>query len=431
MKPGVVTFLLLLSITSSLAQVRNIKLDEQQGDAALREPSIAINPRNPLNIVSAAMDNVYVTKDGGITWQKSRVSSSFGVDGDGTLVADGGGTFYFFHSSERSKVSALADGEKGDRIVLQRSNDGGLTWDDGLSIGLNAQKEQRRPRAVIDSKGNLTLTWTQFDSYPSNDLNCQSTVMMSASRNGSKWSDPVVVSQTPGNCSGKDSTNLGAMPAVTFDGKEFVAWAVNNKIYLDRSFDGNLWLSNDIGIMDHRGVAGFNIPGHTYANGLPVFMTDRSKTGTRGYLFLVWADQRAGKDNTNVWFSRSTNYGDNWSTPLNIGIHMKNHQYMPAMTIDQTTGFIYVAFYDRGAYDDLQTDVVLAWSTDGGNTFKNATISEAPFTPDTGVSLGDHIHISAHKGIIAPVWTRIDNGKASVWTSVIKHADLEALSSKK
>lgn len=432
MKPGVVTSLLLLSITSSLAQVRNIKLDEQQGDAALREPSIAINPRNPLNIVAtSAMDNVYSTKDGGITWQKNRVSSSLGVDGDATLVADGGGTFYFFHSPEPSKVNALTDAEKGDRIVLQRSNDGGITWDDGVSIGVNPKKEQRRPRVTIDSKGNFTLTWTQFDAYPSSNSNCQSTIMMSTSRNGSKWSEPMVVSQTTGNCLGKDSTNAGAMPAVTFDGKAFVAWSVNNKIYLDRSFDGNLWLSNDIGIMDHRGVAGLKIPGHTQGNGLPVFMTDRSKTGTRGYLFLVWADQRSGQDNTDVWFSRSTNYGDNWSTPLNIGIHLKNHQYMPAMTVDQTTGFIYVVFYDRGAYDDLQTDVVIAWSTDGGNTFKNATISESPFTPDTSVSLGDHINISAHKGVIVPVWARIDNGKTSIWTSVIKHADLEAASSKK
>lgn len=95
------------------------------------------------------------------------------------------------------------------------------------------------------------------------------------------------------------------------------------------------------------------------------------------------------------------------------------------MTIDQTTGYIYVVYYDRSKYDDLKTDVVLAWSTDGGSSFRNVTISETPFEPGEAGFFGDYTNISAHKGIITPIWTRMDSGKTSVWTSVIKHADLE------
>lgn len=419
-----------LCVTGSFAQFKNVTLDEQAESDDVRDPSIAINPKNPLNMVATSAANcVYVTKDGGISWQKQKVSSSFGLDGDVALIADGSGTFYFFHSSHPD--AKIIDAEKGDRIVVQRSSDGGITWDDGASIGLNNPKDQRRPRPTLDSKGNLTLTWTQFDSYQSNEPKCQSTIMMSTSRSGAKWSELVIVSQMPGNCHGNDSTAMGAMPAVTFDGKAFVAWAQGEKIYIDRSFDGTLWLSNDIPVLDLRGGWDLKIPGHSRSNGLPVLMTDRSKTGTRGYLFLVWADQQNGDDNTDVWFSRSTNYGDNWSSPMNLGIENKNHQYLPSMTVDQTTGYIYVVFYDRSVHEDLQTDVVLAWSTDGGNTFRNARISETPFTADANVSLGDQISISAHKGVIAPVWTRIDNGKTSIRTSVFKHADLEALSIKK
>lgn len=432
MKLIVSLFVLLLPIVSSFGQFKNIKLDEQSEGDYMCEPSIAVNPRNPLNIVAASvLNNIYFTKDGGATWQKREIKSSFGVYGDPALIADGGGTFYFFHLSDPTNGKGGYDSEKLDRIVVQRSNDGGDTWDDGTSIGFNHPKDQDKPWPGIDSKGNLILTWTQFDSYGSKDSACHSNIMLSTSKNGSKWSDPIVVSQISGNCLDNDSTVMGAMPVITFDGKAFVTWAVNEKIYLDRSFDGSLWLSNDIPILDQKGGWDLKIPGHERCNGLPVFMTDRSKTGFRGYLYLVWSDQRNGEADTDVWFSRSTNYGDNWSAPLNVSVAKKNHQYLPWMAIDQSNGNIYVMYYDRSGSEDLKTEVYLAWSTDGGSTFKNTKISESPFVPGDQTFFGDYTNISAHKGIITPIWTRTDNGKTSVWTSVIKHSELEALATKK
>lgn len=420
------------SATVSFAQFKNIRLDDQADNDYMCEPSIAINPKNPLNIVAASvLNNIYFTKDGGVTWQKREVQSSFGVYGDPSLIADASGTFYFFHLSDPTHGKGGYDSEKLDRIVVQRSDDGGDTWTDGVSIGFNHPKDQDKQWPAIDSKGNLILTWTQFDTYGSKDPNCQSNILMSTSRNGSKWSEPIVLSQMPGNCVDNDSTVMGAMPVVTFDGKAFVVWAANEKIYLDRSFDGNLWLSNDIPIVEQKGGWDLKIPGHDRCNGLPVLMTDRSKTGFRGYLYLVWADQSNGESNTDVWFSKSTNFGDNWSTPVNLSTTRKNHQYLPWMAIDQVTGNIYVMFYDRSEYDDLRTDVVLAWSTDGGSTFRNRKISESPFIPDEKGFFGDYTNISAHKGIITPIWTRMDNGKTSVWTTVIKHSDLEPAATKK
>lgn len=396
------------------------------------EPSIAINPKNPMNIVAASvLNNIYFTKDGGRTWQKREVTSPFGVYGDPSLIADGSGTFFFFHLSDPTHGKGGYDSEKLDRIVVQRSDDGGATWDEGTSVGLNHPKDQDKQWPSIDAKGNLTLTWTQFDTYGSKDPGCHSNIMMSTSKNGSKWTEPVIVSQIPGNCLDNDSTVMGAMSATTFDGKAFVTWSFNQKIYLDRSFDGSLWLSNDIPIQSQPGGWDMKIPGHDRSNGLPVLMTDKSKSGTRGYLFLVWADQRNGESDTDVWFSRSNNYGDNWSSPISISKSKVSHQYLPWMAVDQTTGFIYIVYYDRSAYEDLQTDVFLAWSTDGGNSFKNTKISETPFIPGEQSFFGDYTNISAHKGIITPIWTRMDEGKTSVWTAVIKHADLEALANKK
>jgi hypothetical protein len=168
-----------------------------------------------------------------------------------------------------------------------------------------------------------------------------------------------------------------------------------------------------------------NIPGHDRCNGMPVLMTDKSKSPYGGSLYIVWADQSKAGDDTDIWFTRSHNFGDNWSTPLRINNDgAGKHQYLPWMAIDQTTGYIYIVFYDRRNHEDDQTDVFVAYSTDGGASFKNVQISEKSFVPQDHVFFGDYNNISAHKGIITPIWTRMDDGKTSVWTTVIKHADL-------
>jgi hypothetical protein len=423
--------LLVIALIPLLAysQFKNIKLDEQSGDGDyICEPSIAINPRYPNNIVAASvLNNIYFTKDGGTTWQKREVKSSMGVYGDPALIADDGGHFYFFHLSDPTHGKGGYDSEKLDRIVVQRSSDGGDTWTDGEGIGFNHPKDQDKEWPAVDSKGNLFLTWTQFDKYGDTSPDCKSHIMLSISRNGKKWSEPIQLSQLPGNCVDDDNTAEGAVPAVV-DGRVFVAWSNQGKLFLDRSFNGgNTWLNNDITIGQQPGGWDFKIPGHDRCNGMPVLMVDKSKSPLRGTLYLVWADQRNGEGNTDVWFMRSSNFGDNWSNAIRINNDNSNrHQYLPWMCVDDVTGYVYIVYYDRRDYDDMRTDVYVAYSVDGGQNFKNVKISESPFIPDETKFFGDYTNISAHKGVIAPIWGRMDNGKMSVWTSIIKHEDLEA-----
>lgn len=419
---------LILLTKTSVAQFKNIKLDEKSERDYVCEPTIAINPKNVNNIVAASvLNNIYVTHDGGATWKKQELQSPLGVYGDPALIADPSGNFHFFHLSDPTLGKGDYDSEKLDRIVAHTSADNGETWSEGVSIGLNHPKDQDKPWPAIDSKGNLYVTWTQFDKYGDKNPDCKSVVLLSESRNGKKWSEPVVISQVSGDCVDEDNTVMGAMPAPV-DGKTFVAWAHKGEIFFDRSYDGKMWLSNDIRVTDQVGGWDLKIPGHDRANGLPVFIADRSKTKTAGYLHIVWADQRKGTDNTDIWYVRSGNYGDNWTSPFKINSDdTKTHQYMPWMTVDQTNGFIYIVFYDRREHEDLQTDVYLAWSVDGGASFKNVKISESSFLPDEKEFFGDYTNISAHKGVITPIWTRMDEGKTSVWTTVIKQSDLDTL----
>lgn len=422
---GVMSLLCLIAFESG-AQFKNIKLDDASPGNRVTEPSITINPKNTKNIVAASiLDNIYFTFDGGQTWEKTKLTSPYGVYGDPVLVSDEKGNLYSFHLSDPTGEGSKNE-KSLDHIICHISKDGGKTWDQGNSVGYNPPKDQDKPWATVDSKDNLFVTWTQFDKYHSSDSTCQSNILISTSSNGKKWSKPKQLSQLPGNCTDDDNTAKGAVPAVGPDGKIFVAWSNQNKIIMDRSFDGGgLWLENDIAITSQPGGWDLKIPGHDRSNGLPVLMVDKSKGTYRGCIYIVWADQRNGGNDTDVWFMRSNNHGDNWSSPKKMGNDDKGkHQYLPWMTVDQVTGYIYIVYYDRSAYDDNQTDVYLGYSSDSGANFKSVKISETPFIPIDTSFFGDYTNIAAHNGIITPIWARMDDGKASVWTTVIRQEDL-------
>ncbi len=411
------------------AQFKNIVLASQtEGKYPPVEPSIIVNPDNPKNIVAGiVLDRSVYTTDGGLTWKESVLKSSYGVYGDPALVADSKGNIYYFHLADPSGKGRSAD-EWLDRISCQKSTDKGATWGPASFTGLNSPKDNDKPwPAHHPKKDLLVVTWTQFDKYGSTDTSCHTNIMFSKSTSkGDRWSDPVRVNKLSGDCQDSDFTVMGASPAVSFDDKIFVVWANQGNIYLDRSYDeGKTWLKNDMSIAKQMGGWDLTVPGLGRSNGLPQAVIDNSGSPFHGSLYVLWADQRNGENDTDIWMTRSANRGDNWSSPVKVNQDGPGkHQFLPWMTIDQTNGIVYVMYYDRRNYDDNQTDVYLAWSLDGGNKFTETKISETPFTPDEKKFFGDYTNISAHEGIVAPVWTRMDDGQTKVLTAVIKQVDL-------
>lgn len=426
---GLIVVLYLLFTVDAFAQIKNIKLAEQvDGVYPPLEPSIAVSRKDPNIIVAGVVLNRAIhTSDGGVTWNETLLESPYGVYGDPTVISDHKGNFYFLHLADPSGQGRSNEAWL-DRIVSQKSDDGGKTWDTGSFFGNNPPKDQDKQWATVHPKKEIIYaTWTQFDTYGMKEVGCQSNILFTMSSGGKKWDKPIQINQTPGDCIDDDNTAEGAVPAVAMDGRIFIAWANQGYIYLDRSYDGGkTWLNSDLAIVKQVGGWSMKIPGLRRCNGMPVLMVDTSPSRYQSSLYLVYADQSKGENDTDIWFVRSTNRGDNWAPALRINKDAPGkHQFLPWMTIDQTTGYIYIVYYDRRDYDDLHTDVYLAYSTDGGNTFTEKKISESPFIPDDSKFFGDYNNVSAHGGTIAPIWTRMDNGRTSVWTAVIKHADLE------
>ncbi len=430
MKGAFVFAFLFLLAQVSFSQFKNSKLaEEKPGEYPPVEPSIAINKKNPKNIVAGiVLDHAVYTSDGGETWKETKLQSPFGVYGDPALVSDSKGHIYYFHLADPSGKGRSDDAWL-DRIVCQESDDGGATWSSGASIGNNPPTDQDKAwPAVKPGKKELVVTWTQFDKYGSKDPACQSNIMFSKSNGGDKWSKPIQINQTSGDCLDDDNTAEGAVPVIGTDGKIYVSWANKGNIYFDRSYDdGDRWLRDDLLIGKQNAGWTMDIPGLDRSNGMPVLAIDNSPGRFKGTLYLVYADQKS-KEDTDIWLIRSTDRGDYWTRPLRLNQDQTTtHQFLPWIAVDDTNGYVYIVYYDRREHEDMQTDVYLSFSMDGGNHFKEVKISESPFVPTAKKFFGDYTNISAHAGIVAPIWTRMDEGKTSVWTAIIKASDLEKL----
>jgi hypothetical protein len=416
LRQNILILLFFMMLTHLLAQYPNVMISNQQYP---EEPSIAIDPANPLRMIAGAnLVAFYNSSDGGQTWgDGSLYSAVHGVYGDPCLIVDTLGYYYYFH---------LANPPAGiwiDSIVCQRSTDGGLTWNDGSAFGLNGIKQQDKEWAVVDKATNtIYVSWTEFDNYGSSDPADSTRILFVRSDDqGLTWTQPKRLSKQAGDCIDSDNTVEGAVPAVGPEGQVYVAWAGPLGIMFDRSYNrGETWLENDIFVSDFPGGWDYGIPGIMRCNGLPVTCCDVSNSAYKGNIYVNWSDQRNGETDTDIWLSRSSDGGDTWSQPIRVNNDPAGkQQFFTWMTVDQVTGYLWFVFYDRRNYSGTNTDVFIALSRDGGETFNNFKISESPFLPTANVFFGDYTNISAHNNVVRPIWARLHNNALSVWTALL------------
>jgi len=403
--------------------IQAIMIEQGYGLVGPCEPTICINPMNSTHIVAGAiLDKIYVSVDGGKSWTQDRLKSSYGVYGDPVIRANYKGDFYYAHLSNPDGRPYASESFL-DRIVVQKSEDGGRTWNDGSYTLPRSPKDQDKQWMVIDPRDNsVYMTWTEFDLYDSHDPKDRSRILFSKSTDdGDSWTDPITLSEKEGDCIDSDDTTEGAVPAVGSKGELYVCWAYDEQLYFDRSFDGGMtWLEQDLKVAAQPGGWDIDIPGLARTNGMPITVADRSMSPYKGSVYVNWSDQRNGKNDTDIWIASSQDHGDSWSEPVRVNDDLPGkQQFLSWMEVDQSNGYIYVVFYDRRHHDDHRTDVYLAVSVDGGKTFENKKINSKSFIPTTDVFFGDYNDLSVVNGVVRPIWTQLDGRKLSVWTALI------------
>src|SRR4029079_10467587 len=175
-------FLLLLIFASIVTAQRVVRVTEPDAINPA-EVSIAINPKNPDNVIGASFQAgrppkpsagsyTYVSTDGGKTWKTVQTSNPNNfTQGDDVVVFANDGTAYHAHLSFAG-IRVARPQRADNAIVINKSNDRGLTWTDGTPTVRHINSVtpfEDKPGVVVDNapnspnKGHIYVAWTRFD----------------------------------------------------------------------------------------------------------------------------------------------------------------------------------------------------------------------------------------------------------------------------
>jgi len=416
LRPGTIALVLVISValpgqTQELAKAPGAEVFTLTPPGYFTEPGVAINPKNPQQVVAVFQDNAHAaySPDSGHSWHVAEgvAPPNYRVSGDVSAAYDNQGhavisymafdklgTFnYWAHNASRSG------------LFVRRSLDGGKTWEaDHIPIIEHPTEPgmpwEDKPYIVSDVSsspysGNLYVGWTRWTLKDSE-------IMLSRSTDdGKTWSKPIEIDKHPGLPRDDNGAAEGFDGAVGPDGALFAVWSQDNDIMLTSSRDGGKSFSRARAII-HTAPIMFAVQTLERANGFPQIAIDpRSRK-----LYVTWSDYRNG--DLDVFSSTSTDGGRRWAAPVRVNddsLHNGADQFFQWLAVDPTDGSANVLFYDRRGDPENRTQiVVLARSTDGGRTFKNYKWTEKPFEAG-GVFFGDYSGIAAWGGRVYGAWT--------------------------
>lgn len=375
------------------------------------EPSIAVNPKNPQQVVAVFQDNVHssYSQDAGHTWQLADgvEPKNYRVSGDVSVVFDNQGHAFvcYIAFDKLGTFNYWAHGATRNGIFVRRSLDGGKTWEaDHFPVAEQPSSPgipfEDKPYIVADNTqgryaGNLYVGWTRWR------LTDSQMVVSRSTDDGKTWSQPVEIDAHPGLPRDDNGAAEGFAGAVGPDGTLYAIWSQDDALMLATSRDGGVSFSRARSVIDTAPIM-FAIQTLERANGFPQIAIDpKSKR-----LYVTWTDYRNG--DLDVFLATSDDGGKHWSAPLRVNddpIHNGADHFFQWLAVDPTDGSIDVIFYDRRR-DPLNRKqiVVLARSTDGGQKFSNYAWTDEPFEVGS-VFFGDYSGIAAYGGRVYGVWT--------------------------
>lgn len=416
------TICLLLLLYASLAaqqlppapEARVLALTPQPG--YFNEPSIAVNPRNPQQVVAAYQVPAHIaySQDAGRTWSEvpAVAPKNYKISGDVSVTYDAHGRAILCYIAFDKLGTANYWGHNATRngIFIKRSLDGGKTWEENAIPVIEHATQpgipfEDKPYIAADNtnspySGNLYVGWTQFTLT-------KSLILFSRSTDGGKtWSAPMEISTHEGLPRDDNGAVEGFTGAIGADGALYVVWADGSSIAFAESRDGGRSFSRSRKILD-TAPSYFDVEDVSRSNGFPQIGID-PRGAKAGILYVTWSDYRNG--DVDVFCSTSRNRGRRWTPAVRVNsdsVHDGADQFFQWLAVDPQTGAANVIFYDRRTDpQNVKTTVTLAQSSDGGQSFTNYSWTHEPFAGNRQF-IGDYLGIAAWQGRVYGIWTEV------------------------
>ncbi len=386
------------------------------GDAA-NEPSIAVDPTDPANIVIGWRQFDTVTSnfrqagyayshDGGSTWTFPGVLQPGQFRSDPVLAADSQGRFFYYSLSSTTTAEMFF------------SDDKGVTWNGPIPAHGGDKTWMAIDTSGGIGEGHVYTTWnSQFTCCAPGTDYTRST------DRGLTYEGPYATPSKP---------KWGTL-AVGPDGELYL---VGTRITA-LSFPLPHLLLRSTSARDPAQtptfelVTGLDLGGETITGGTPnpgglmgqVWVAvDASSGPTRGYVYVLASVDPAGADPLDVMFARSADRGETFTPPVRVNDDPPGSnawQWFGTMSV-APDGRIDVVWNDtRHDPSGEVSEVFYAYSTDAGKTWSKGLPVTPPWNSLVGHpnqnKIGDYYHMvsDARGGMLA--YSATFNGEQDVW----------------
>jgi hypothetical protein len=373
-----------VSTSYGISRQVNISAQGQNipGDAA-NEPSMCVDPTNPNRMAIGwrqfdttnsdfRQAGVGYTTNGGLTWTFPGDQEPGVFHSDPVLASDANGIFYYLGIDNENTFSC----------DLMRSTNGGASWQ-VVGSALGGDKEWMAIDATSGfGRGNIYQTWSPFYNVYNDNIH---QIFTRSTDSGNTWMTAIDLPHEP--LWGTIDIGPNGEVYMIGTGYDIVPFRIN------RSSDATNGLvtptidvstSVDLGGPPVLGIPGVNPDGLL---GQAWVAVDRSTGPTRGNVYALCSVTNDPGNLVNVMFSRSTNGGQTWSTPLRINDDSPNQyaaHWFGTLSV-APNGRVDACWNDtRHSTNNTQSELYYSWSDDGGLTWA----ANRPLSPQFDHSLG-------------------------------------------
>ena len=393
------------------------------------EPMVSVNDQDPGNIIATSHIGMRISTDDG---QVFAATTNFG-NPPGTNVFNGDTDTTFDSTGRLFWVNMAGTGTAGISVNEINPTTGAV-----ISRAVVSNNNDDKPMIVADAnpdspfRDNLYLVWTQFGLAPPQVMFSRST------DHGVNWSAPQQLSVNADDFAWPSDVGVGPNGDVyvtyhSQPGATNPTTGANGQTIVLRSTDGGLTFpqrtlaftpgNSDISYNVQTDASG-QFPGTqfwTQGAAQPWVLPDPVRLGN---VYVITTDDpdntHGAGDDSDIVISRSTDFGQTWTTSTVSSGPANSFQLFSSASIDRF-GNIAVAWYDNrqgltNAGGNFLLDVQATYSIDGGLTWApEFRVNDAAFDPDPGAvnrfggpppttRIGEYFGIDLYGGTAYVAW---------------------------
>jgi len=399
-----------------------VRIDTNGGVYAANETSIASTDVNPLEVVASWND-----------WRDSYGSTEVVRMGVGVSL-DGGESWTDFTVRPPTPYQS---GVEGDPMTCYDNRTGDL-WVGAISFSYNGGIYVARktpgaasfePSVMAVVSGSADKGWMAAGPAPSDPSSTNLYIaynngLLRSTDMGETWTGPVYIDY-----------GLGFLPRIGPNGELYIVyWDAYDGVILKRSYNGGgSFTTHTIATrLDTWGTQETTrFPGEFRVPPMNYLAVDPNS----GVLYCVYFDTtnyQSGNYNVDLYFTKSTDQGANWTTPviINSDSFPPGDQFFPWLEVDRK-GVIHMVFYNSRRHpvdDDAQHgyfDATYSTSTDGGDSWTEHYLTTTPFDSYyDGLDrynqfMGDYLGLGVGGARVYPCYPSSQNNDTDIFTNVI------------